>query len=112
MHDAHGGGHLVHVLPARAAGVEDVHAQVVRLDVHVHFVRFRQHGDRGRGGVYAALGLGYGHALHAVDAALVLQGGGTRSTPSISHTTSFNPPCSVSLVLTMSTRSPCRCAYR
>ena len=73
MHDAHGGGDLVHVLPAGAAGVEDVYPQVLGSDVHVHLVRLRQHGDRSGRGVDAPLRLGHGHALYAMHAALMLQ---------------------------------------
>ena len=73
MHHANGRRNLVHVLPARPTGVEDIYAQLFRLDIHVHFVRLWQHGDCGGRGVDPALGLGYRHTLHAVHAALVFQ---------------------------------------
>src|SRR5690606_37093478 len=73
---AHGRGHLVHVLPAGAAGVEDVDADVVPVDVHIHLVHLGHDGNGGRGRVDAPLGLGSGHALHAMDTGLVLRAAG------------------------------------
>src|SRR2546428_2767866 len=43
----------VHRLPARARRTKRVNAQIFRLDLDVNFVRFRQHGNRGRGGMDA-----------------------------------------------------------
>ena len=60
-------------LPAGAGRAERIDADILGLDLDFHFVGFRQHRDRDRGGVHAALLLGHRHALHAVHAALVLQ---------------------------------------
>ena len=70
---ADGGGRLVDVLPTRAAGMEDVLAIVVRLQIDFHVLRLRQHGDGGGGGVDPSLGLGFGDPLHAVAAAFIPQ---------------------------------------
>ena len=43
------------------------------FDVDVDLLGLGQHGDGGGGGVDAALRFGLGHALHAVDAAFVLE---------------------------------------
>ena len=45
----------------------------VELDLHVDLVGLREHRNRRRAGVDAALALGLGYALHAVRATLVLQ---------------------------------------
>jgi hypothetical protein len=61
------------VLPARARAAIGVDAQVGVVDLDLHVLRLRQDGHgRGRG-VDPALGLGVGHALHAVDAAFELE---------------------------------------
>ena len=89
MGDADGGVGGVDALAARAAGAEDVDAQVVRVDLDLDVLGLGQHEDAGGGGVDAALRLGDGHALHAVDAALVLQPGVRRlpgSTPPLAFT--------------------------
>ena len=63
------------MLAARAAGSERVDAQVVRVEVEIHFLGLGQDGDRGGRGVHAALRFGFGHALDAVHAALELEAG-------------------------------------
>ena len=72
VREAHGGGDLVDVLPAGAGGVEDVRAHLGPVDLHLHLVDLGEDGDGGGGGVDAALRLGFGDALDAVDAGLVL----------------------------------------
>ena len=61
--------------PPGPAGAVDVDLQVVLVDLDVDVLGLRQHRDRRRGGVDAALGLGLGDALHAVRAALELEHG-------------------------------------
>src|SRR3989337_970326 len=73
--DAHRRGDLVDVLAAGAAGVVDLGAQVLVVDVDLDLLGLRQDGDGGRAGVDAALRLGGGDALDAVGAALVLEAG-------------------------------------
>ncbi len=73
VRQADGRGGLVDVLPAGAAGVEDVLAIIVRLEVDFDVLRFGHHGHGGRRSVNPALGFGFRHPLHAVAAALVLQ---------------------------------------
>ena len=75
MGDADGRGSLVDVLAPRPAGAEGVYLQILGVDVHVHLFRLGQDSHGGGGGVDAALGLCFGHALHPVDAAFVLQPG-------------------------------------
>ena len=75
MGEADAGLHLVDVLAARAAGVEEIEADVGLVELDIQVVGLGEHGDGGGGGVDASLGLGFGDALHAVDAALVLESG-------------------------------------
>src|SRR3990172_11441446 len=70
---ADGGGVLLPVLAAVAAGVEDVEAQVLLVDMHVDVLSLWQDGHGGGGRVDAAAGLGHGDPLDAVDAALILE---------------------------------------
>ena len=60
-------------LPARAAGAEDILADVVHRNLDVELLRLGQHGHRSGRGVDAALRLGLGDALHAVHARLVFE---------------------------------------
>src|SRR3954453_5252099 len=60
-------------LPPRPARPVDVDLQVAGIDVDVDLLGLGQHGDRRRGGVDAALGLGLGDALDAVRPALELE---------------------------------------
>jgi len=71
----HGGFRSVDVLAARAGGAEQVDAQVVRVDLHIHFLGLGQYRDRRRARVDAPSGLGFGHALHAMRPALKLEPG-------------------------------------
>src|SRR4051812_35543540 len=73
MRDAHGGIRRVDRLAAGARGTEGGNAEIFGFDLNVHVFGFRKHSDGDRGGMDASLSLGGGHALHAVDAALVLQ---------------------------------------
>src|SRR3990172_11903922 len=64
----------VDALPALAAGAVDVDLEVTLLvDDEVDLLRLGQDGDGGRRGVDAALRLGGGDALHAMDAGLELE---------------------------------------
>src|SRR6185369_13964720 len=65
----------VDALPAGPPGGGDGDVEVLVVDLDVDIVRLGEHGDGGRRGVDAPLGLGRGHALHAVDAALVAEVG-------------------------------------
>ena len=62
-------------LAARAAGAEDVDAQVLVVDLDVDLLGLRQHRDGRRRGMDAARGLGLRHALHAVHARFEFQPG-------------------------------------
>ena len=73
VRQADGRGGLVDVLPAGTAGVENVLAIVVGLQVDLNVFRLGHHRHGGGGGVDAALGLGFGHALDAMSAALELE---------------------------------------
>ena len=58
VRDTHGGVRGVHGLATRAGGTERVNSQVLRLDLDVNVVGFGEYGDRGGGGMDAALLLG------------------------------------------------------
>jgi hypothetical protein len=51
----------------------DLDAHVLGFQLDIDLLGLRQHGDGGGAGVDAALGLGGGHALHAVHAAFVFE---------------------------------------
>ena len=61
------------MLASRARGAEGVDAQVFRVDLQLDLLSFWHDGDCHRRGMDAPLGLGFGHALDAVDAALKFQ---------------------------------------
>ena len=71
--DAHGRVGCVDGLAARAGRAKRIDAQVFGFDLDVDILSFGQDGDRDRGSVHAALLLGSGYALHAMDTALVFQ---------------------------------------
>ena len=73
MGDAHGGLGLVDVLATGTGSAVNIDAQVFGADLHVHFLGFGHHGHGGGGSMDAALGLGGGHALHAVGTGLELE---------------------------------------
>ena len=64
---------FVDMLAAGAAGAHGLDPQVLVLELDVDILHLGQHGDRDGRGVNAAGGLGHGHALDAVDAALKLE---------------------------------------
>ena len=65
---------LVHVLATGTAAAESVPLDFALVDVHIKGLCLGQHGHAGSAGVYTSLGLGDGHALHAVHARLIFQG--------------------------------------
>ena len=71
MGDADGRVRRVDALAAGTARAECVDAEILCINLHVHFFGFRQHGDGDGRGVNAAARFGGGHALHAMDAAFV-----------------------------------------
>ena len=73
VNDLHGGVGGVHALTALAGRAADVDLDLVGLDLDVHLLGLGQHGDGGGAGVDAPLRLRGGHALDAVDAALVFE---------------------------------------
>ena len=70
---AHSRVHLVDVLSTSAATAEGVPLDLALIDLDVERLGLGKDGDRCRRGVDAALCLGHGHTLHAVDTALILQ---------------------------------------
>src|ERR1700679_1658777 len=72
MCDADGRVGGVDRLAAGAGGAEGVDAEVLLFDLDVNFFSFGEDGDGYSRGVDAALGFGGGHALHAMNAGLVL----------------------------------------
>ena len=70
---AHGGGDLVHVLTSGAAGVVDIHADILGFDFDLQLIGLRQYRHGRRGGVDAALRLSGRNALDTVHATFVLQ---------------------------------------
>ncbi len=85
MGDADGAFRFVDVLPACARGTIDVDLQVFFVDVDIDFFHFGEDGDRGGGGVDAAIGFGLRNALHAVDAGLELQAREDASSTDLGH---------------------------
>src|SRR6267142_1907281 len=71
--DAHGGIGGVHGLAAGTGGAESIDAQIFGFDFDVDVVGFREHGYGCGGSVNAALLLGGGNTLHAMDAAFVFK---------------------------------------
>ena len=63
----------IHTLTARAGCAANGDFQFLRLDFHVHFLRFGQHGNGAGAGVNAALRLGGRHALNTMHAALIFE---------------------------------------
>ena len=61
------------MLTARAAAAVSVDFEVVFVDVHLDVRRLGKHRHRHGGGVYPALRLRFGHALHAVHPAFEFQ---------------------------------------
>ena len=72
VRNAHRGIGRVHRLPAGPRRAERIDADILGLDLHVHVLGLRQHGNRHRRGVHAALRLRSGNPLHAMHAALPL----------------------------------------
>ncbi len=64
---------LLTCCPPRAGGAVGVYLQVRRVDIYLNVADLGQHGHGGGARVYAPAGLRLGHALHTVDAALVLE---------------------------------------
>ena len=71
--ETHGGGDLVHILPAVSAGVKNVNPQVILFQVNLNRIGLRQHGHGGRRGMDAPLRLRFRHPLHPMDAGLKLE---------------------------------------
>ena len=65
-------GGLVDMLSAGTAGTIGVDIAVIRVEMDFHVIHLGHDGHGSRGGMDPAAGLRHGHALHAVDAALVL----------------------------------------
>ena len=70
---AHAGFHLIDVLSASATRTEGVPFNFALVDDHVEGFGLGQYSHGGCRGVHAALRFGGGHALHAVNATLVLE---------------------------------------
>ena len=69
------------MLAAGTGGTVDLHFDVGRIDLDVHFLHLRKHCHRGGGGMDPAAGFGFGHPLDPVDTGLVLHPGiGTPAT--------------------------------
>ena len=72
---------LVDVLAAGALRAHGLDPQIVALDIDIDLLDLRQHRDRRRRGVNAALRLGVGHALHAMHAGFEFQFGERAAAP-------------------------------
>src|SRR5437764_7039197 len=73
MRDPHGAIGGVDGLSARTARAEHVYAQVLLVDPDVDLLRLGQHGNRRRGSMDAARGLGLRYALHPMHARFELE---------------------------------------
>ena len=56
------------MLAAGARGPVDLHLDVRRVDLHIHFLHLREHRNGCRGGVDSAAGFGLRDTLNPVDA--------------------------------------------
>ena len=72
MRNPHGAVRRVHALPAVTRRAVHVNPQILRVNLQFDVLRFRQHRHRAGGGLDFAVGLRNRHALHPVNAALVL----------------------------------------
>jgi hypothetical protein len=75
MQDLHGGIGGVDPLSARTARATDFDADFIWADLKFDLFGHGKNGDRGSGGVNAALGFGGGNALDTVDATFMAHGG-------------------------------------
>ena len=73
VHEVDGRLHLVNVLATRAAGPRGADIDILFVDLHLHLVNLRHHGDSRRGRLHATLRFRRGHALHPVHASLPLE---------------------------------------
>ena len=73
VEDLDGGVCGIDVLAAGAAGAADLDAEVVHVHLDIDFLCLWEDGDGDGGGVDAALGLGGGDALDAVDSGFVFE---------------------------------------
>ena len=73
MRDSYGGIGRIHVLSARAAGPEDVDAQLGWIDLDFHLIRLRKNGHGNGRGMDPALRFRLRYALDAVDAGFKLE---------------------------------------
>ena len=106
MRQPDGGGGFVHVLPAGAAGAENVLAIIVRLDVDFDIFRLGQHGDGGGGGVNAALWLRSAGTRWTRCPPLSYCRSAKQLSPSMPRTISLKPPNSVALISSTSIFQP------
>ena len=105
VENLHGGIRRVHALAAGAGRAANGDFQFLRLDFHVHLLRFGQHGDGAGAGMNAALRFGRGHALDAMHAAFVFEPLKT-SVPVTEKMISLKPPRSDGLESIVSTFQP------
>ncbi len=75
MDETHRRRGLVDVLSAGTGGTEHLHADVRRVDLHVHILGLRHHRHRGGRGMDTAAAFGLRHPLHTMHAGLVLKPG-------------------------------------
>ena len=73
VRDADGGRRFIDMLAACAARPKGINAQVVRVEVEIHFLGLGQNSNRGGRGVHAPLAFGLRYTLDAVHAALELE---------------------------------------
>ena len=72
MRHAHCGLGFINILATSTACAVGIDAQISGVNFYVHFLGLRQHSHSNSGGMNAALGFGFGHALYAMHAAFKL----------------------------------------
>ena len=73
MNDAHRRIGRIDSLSARTARPHHADVEILRIDLHIHLLGLRQHGNRDRRSMNATVGFGDRNALYAVHAALVFE---------------------------------------
>jgi len=72
---ADSGGSFIDMLTAGTGGTVDLHFDVRRIDLDIHFLQLRQHCHSGRGGMDSAAGLRLRNPLNPVNTGLILHPG-------------------------------------
>ena len=73
MGDANRGIGHIHMLASMPRCAENIDTEVILINLHIHFLRFRKHGNRDCRSVYPTLCFSFRDPLHTVYTTLMLQ---------------------------------------